>query len=76
LITLIAHGTEGGVETNSLWGPGADLERLNYVYAAVWSLVALTLLVLHRRFWTANPPTEDSSEASTRALAGTSTGRP
>ena len=25
LITLIAHGTEGAVETNSLWGPGADL---------------------------------------------------
>ena len=25
LITLIAHGTEGAVETNDLWGPGADL---------------------------------------------------
>ena len=31
LITLIAHGTEGAVETNDLWGPGADLDRLNYV---------------------------------------------
>jgi len=28
LITVIAHGVEGGIETNSLWGPGADLVRL------------------------------------------------
>ena len=56
LITLIAHGTEGGVETNSLWGPGDDLVRLNFVYAAVWLLVALTLVVLYRRFWTRTAP--------------------
>jgi len=52
LITLIAHGTEGAVETNDLWVPGADLDRLNNVYATAWCLVALGLLVLHRRFWT------------------------
>ena len=51
-ITLIAHGTEGAVETNDLWVPGADLDRLNNVYATAWCLVALGLLVLHRRFWT------------------------
>jgi membrane protease YdiL (CAAX protease family) len=73
LLTLIAHGTEGGVETNSLWGPGADLERLNYVYAAVWCLVALTLLALSRRFWTTNAPA-DSAGASSRALAESPTG--
>jgi uncharacterized protein len=75
LITLIAHGAEGGVETNSLWGPGADLERLNYVYAAVWCLVALTLLVLHRRFWTAKPSDKDSSEADRRPLEDIAIGR-
>ena len=63
LITLIAHGTEGGVETNNLWGPGADLERLNFTYCATWCLVALTLLVLNRRFWTAKPPTAGSATA-------------
>jgi membrane protease YdiL (CAAX protease family) len=50
LLTLIAHAVEGSVETNNLWA-GADLERLNWTYAIVWSLVALTLVVLDRRFW-------------------------
>ena len=36
LLTLIAHGVEGSVETNNLWGAGADLERLNWTYAFVW----------------------------------------
>ena len=58
LITLIAHGTEGAVETNDLWGPGADLARLNYVYAGAWCLVALVLLVLHRRFWAETAPVD------------------
>ncbi len=58
LITLIAHGTEGAVETNSLWGPGADLERLNFVYAAVWCLVAVGLVVSNRTFWTRTAPAD------------------
>ena len=70
LITLIAHGTEGAVETNSLWGPGADLVRLNYAYAAVWCLVALILLVLHGRFWTHITPADDPAEADVRIQAG------
>jgi len=64
LLTLIAHGTEGAVETNNLWGPGADLTRLNYLYAAVWCLVALGLLVLDRRFWTVTAPVEDPPQAN------------
>jgi uncharacterized protein len=51
LLTLIAHGVEGGIETNDLWGSGADLDRLNWTYAATWCLVALALVVLDRRFW-------------------------
>ena len=70
LITLIAHGAEGAVETNSLWGPGADLVRLNYVYATVWCLVALSLLVLDRRFWTYITPADDPAEANVRGQAG------
>ena len=80
LITLIAHGTEGGVETNSLWGPGADLLRLNFVYATVWCLVALGLLVLHRRFWTRKAPadatTEPPAEDSVGVPASTVASRP
>ncbi|HSU36136.1 MAG TPA: type II CAAX endopeptidase family protein [Propionibacteriaceae bacterium] len=62
LITLIAHGTEGAVETNDLWGPGADLDRLNYVYAGVWCLVALVLLVVHRRFWATIDPADGPAD--------------
>jgi membrane protease YdiL (CAAX protease family) len=51
LMTLIAHGVEGGVETNALWSPGADSDRLNWTYALAWCLVALTLLVADRGFW-------------------------
>ena len=76
LITLIAHGTEGAVETNDLWGSGADLVRLNYVYAAVWCLVALGLLVLHRRFWTDTASAEGRAEADIPAQADTVAGRP
>ena len=63
LITLIAHGTEGGVETNSLWGPGTELERLNFTYAIVWCLVALGLLVLDRRFWTRTGPADPAVQS-------------
>jgi uncharacterized protein len=55
LLTLIAHGTEGAVETSGLWSAGADLERLNYLYAIVWCTVALALLVFDRGFWTRRP---------------------
>ena len=52
LLTLIAHGVEGGVETNGFWAPGADADRLNWTYAITWCLVALILLVADQRFWT------------------------
>jgi uncharacterized protein len=64
LLTLIAHGTEGAVLRNLLWSPGADLERLNYIYAIVWCLVALGLLVFSRGFWTHRSSPEVSSEAT------------
>ena len=79
LITLIAHGTEGGVETNSLWGPGTDLERLNVTYAIVWCIVALGLLVLDRTFWTrtgaADPAVESPAEATAGITAGSEAAR-
>jgi membrane protease YdiL (CAAX protease family) len=69
LITLIAHGSEGAVETSSLWGPGADLEQLSFVYAAVWCLVALGLLVLDRGLWTRTAPADPRSTAPTHGEA-------
>jgi membrane protease YdiL (CAAX protease family) len=76
LITLIAHGVEGGIETNSLWGPGADLVRLNYTFAAVWCLIALGLLLLDRRFWTQTAPPEGSAEPNGRVPVRAVAGRP
>ena len=63
LLTLIAHGTEGAVETSRLWPAGADLERLNYLYAIVWCVVALALLIFDRAFWTRRPPVEAGPDA-------------
>lgn len=60
LLTLIAHGAEGGVQLNSFWGPGVDLDRLSWTYAVAWCLVALGLLIVDRRFWVRRP-TEPSS---------------
>jgi uncharacterized protein len=59
LLTLIAHGTEGSILLSSLWPAGADLERLHYLYAIVWSTVALALLVFDRGFWTRRPPVDE-----------------
>jgi membrane protease YdiL (CAAX protease family) len=69
LLTLIAHGTEGAVETNRLWSPGSDLDRLNFVYATVWCLVALSLLLMHRRFWIQTADVDASCEPSARTSA-------
>jgi hypothetical protein len=65
LLTLIAHATDGTIETSTLWQDGADTTRMTWLYCLVWSLVAIGLLVFNRRFWT-QPPAE-----ANRALAGT-----
>jgi membrane protease YdiL (CAAX protease family) len=75
LITLIAHGTEGAIETNDLWGLGVDLVRLNYVYAATWCLAAVVLLVVHRRFWTDTAPKRERAEAEGPVPQDTVAGR-
>src|SRR5688572_3472045 len=51
LLTLIAHATEGTIETSVLWSAVADTERMTWLYSLVWCLVALCLLVFDRRFW-------------------------
>ncbi|MFP3713534.1 type II CAAX prenyl endopeptidase Rce1 family protein [Puerhibacterium sp. TATVAM-FAB25] len=60
LLTLIAHATEGAVETSTLWEAPADTARMALAYGLVWCLVAVALIVVDRRFWTApSPPLED-----------------
>ena len=69
LLTLISHGVEGGVETNDLWGPGADLERLNWTFAITWCVVVLVLLVVDRRFWVHRDPADPDAQVRDADLA-------
>jgi membrane protease YdiL (CAAX protease family) len=66
LITLIAHATEGTIETSTLWQATADTTRMTWLYCLGWCLVALVLLVFNRQFWTQPPPRlSDKSDQST-----------
>ena len=66
LITLIAHGAEGGVRLTGFWAVGPDLERQNWTYAIVWCLVALVLLVADRRYWVSHSPADTAPRAADR----------
>jgi membrane protease YdiL (CAAX protease family) len=52
LLTLIAHATEGIVHPQQLWSDPVDGARTTWLYAAVWCVAALVLLLADRRFWT------------------------
>jgi uncharacterized protein len=56
LITLIAHATEGSVNTSDLWPAGSDLTRETWLYVGVWWAVAIGLLIVSHRFWTSPAP--------------------
>jgi hypothetical protein len=55
LMTLIAHATEGSIQVGAFW-PGGAAGRLILVYAAVWCVVAIALIVLDWRFWRSPAP--------------------
>jgi uncharacterized protein len=62
LLTLIAHATNGTIETSTLWQAGADATRITWLYSLVWCLVAIGLLVFDRRLWTRPPvPVDDQT---------------
>ncbi|WP_134120451.1 CPBP family intramembrane glutamic endopeptidase [Kribbella kalugense] len=65
LITLIAHATEGSINTSDLWPTGPDLTRETWLYVVVWSAVAITLLIASHRFWTRPAPISATSPAPT-----------
>ena len=70
LLTLIAHATEGTIETSTLWQASADTTRMTWLYTLVWCLVAIGLLVFNRRFWT-RPPESTTDQSSTMASTRT-----
>ena len=62
LLTLIAHATNGTIETSTLWQAGADSTRMTWLYSLVWCLVAIGLLVFNRGFWTKPPAQVDDHD--------------
>jgi hypothetical protein len=67
LLTLIAHATEGTIETSTLWQSGADTTRMTWLYCLVWCLVAIGLLVFDRRLWIRPPgPVDDLNRVDAR----------
>jgi membrane protease YdiL (CAAX protease family) len=55
LTTLIAHAAEGSIQVGAFWPAGAA-GRIILVYAAVWCVVAIGLVVLDWRFWRGPAP--------------------
>ncbi len=64
LLTLIAHATEGTVETSTLWLAEIDTTRMMWLNSLVWCAVVLGLLVFDRRFWTKPPGRIDNPARS------------
>jgi membrane protease YdiL (CAAX protease family) len=68
LLTLIAHATEGAIETSTLWPAEVDATRMTWLNCLVWCAVVLGLLMFNRRFWTRPPArTNDPVFVETKA---------
>ena len=55
LLPLIAHVTEGCVNTQALWPAGADADRLAWTWLLAWTLLAAALLIFDRKAWRTAP---------------------
>lgn len=51
LMTIVAHATEGTIQTEAFWSAGAAAARMSLLYGAVWCVVAIGLVILDRRLW-------------------------
>jgi uncharacterized protein len=55
LLTLIAHATEGTVNIQGLWPPGAGVDGVAWTSLIAWALLVLALLIFDRRSWRTAP---------------------
>jgi CAAX protease family protein len=62
LLTLIAHATEGTIETSALWQATADTIRMMWIDSIMWFAFAIGLLIFNRRFWTQPPAQVDGPD--------------
>jgi uncharacterized protein len=51
LMTIVAHATEGTIQTEAFWSAGAAAARMSSLYAGVWCAVAIGLVVFDRQLW-------------------------
>ena len=55
LLPLIAHVTEGCINTQTLWPAGADADRVAWMWLISWGLLAVALLIFDRKSWRTAP---------------------
>ena len=55
LLTLIAHSTEGSVNTQALWGASSYAERETWIWLISWTVLVLALLIFDRKSWRTAP---------------------
>jgi len=55
LLPLIAHVTEGCINTQALWPAGPDADRETWMWLISWTLLAVALLIFDRKSWRAAP---------------------
>jgi hypothetical protein len=55
LLTLIAHVTEGCVNTQALWSAGPDADRETWMWLISWALLVVCLLIFDRKSWRTAP---------------------
>ena len=59
LMTIVAHSTEGSIQTSAFWAAGAAAAaRVGLLYALVWCAVAIGLVVIDWRFWGSPSPAQ------------------
>jgi membrane protease YdiL (CAAX protease family) len=56
LMTIVAHATEGTIQTEAFWNGGAAAARMSLLYGAVWLAVAIGLVVFDRQLWRGPAP--------------------
>jgi uncharacterized protein len=56
LMTIVAHSTEGTIQTGAFWSAGAAAARMSLLYGVVWLAVAFGLVVLDRQLWRGPAP--------------------
>ncbi len=55
LLPLIAHVTEGCVNTQALWLAGPDADRHAWMWLISWTLLVVALLIFDRKSWRTAP---------------------